>query len=272
MTHYIYIIENKINGKFYIGRTGNPSQRKRAHFSELRRGAHSNPRLQNAFNKYGEAAFDFRVVEVVDELFVQQKEKEWFYAFDCNKDFLYNCHFETTGGMLSHRPLTEEMKNNISKSLRDRTRKYIFDILDEGYARKVGLITLAKRYKVGSTTLLDYKEEWEILRGKEYGHPQIRTTLERLSNLVNTFRETGVIPDFKEYGLTKRSLDKHLHLFGMVREDFTLDKWKQEGVEKALTAIRLVKETGCSVLQALRETGATSTTYYKYLKENKCHT
>ncbi len=60
---YIYIIENSNTGKFYIGRTNDPAQRKRAHFSELRRGAHGNPRLQYSFNKHGEQAFEFKVVD-----------------------------------------------------------------------------------------------------------------------------------------------------------------------------------------------------------------
>jgi group I intron endonuclease len=87
---YIYIIENSKTGKFYIGRTNDPSARKRCHLSELRRGVHGNPRLQASFNKHGEDAFEFKVVDSATPEMITAKEAEWFSAFDENKNYLYN--------------------------------------------------------------------------------------------------------------------------------------------------------------------------------------
>lgn len=59
----IYKITNVINGKFYIGSSGNLKNRCSIHFAHLRRNSHSNKHLQNSYNKYGENNFIFSIVE-----------------------------------------------------------------------------------------------------------------------------------------------------------------------------------------------------------------
>lgn len=65
MTGYIYQIINKENGLRYIGKTINIKKRKDTHFRKLKNNEHVNSKLQNAWNKYGEEAFDF-TYEVFD--------------------------------------------------------------------------------------------------------------------------------------------------------------------------------------------------------------
>lgn len=61
--HVVYQITCSVNGKFYIGSTVNKAQRWGRHRRELRRGIHKNRNMQASWNKYGEAAFVFVVVE-----------------------------------------------------------------------------------------------------------------------------------------------------------------------------------------------------------------
>ena len=61
----IYSIKNKINGNFYIGSAVNFFHRRATHICELRKGKHGNKHLQRAWNKYGEANFEFFVLECV---------------------------------------------------------------------------------------------------------------------------------------------------------------------------------------------------------------
>lgn len=61
----IYYIENIINDKIYIGSSSNIEKRIANHRNCLRKQMHTNPRLQNSWDKYGEQAFDFGVVEIV---------------------------------------------------------------------------------------------------------------------------------------------------------------------------------------------------------------
>lgn len=73
----IYKITNKVNGKFYIGSSVNGYARKQVHFSKLRNNKHDNAHFQNSFNKYGESAFVFSIIEDVDAALLQ--ERELFY-------------------------------------------------------------------------------------------------------------------------------------------------------------------------------------------------
>jgi len=62
----IYEILNLRNGKRYVGSAVNLAHRWRQHQCELRKGRH-NPHLQNAWNKHGADAFEFRVLELVPD-------------------------------------------------------------------------------------------------------------------------------------------------------------------------------------------------------------
>lgn len=61
----IYRITCTSTGKFYIGSAINLYRRHYAHFHTLRFNIHKNPKLQAAFNKYGEEAFIFEIIELV---------------------------------------------------------------------------------------------------------------------------------------------------------------------------------------------------------------
>jgi group I intron endonuclease len=58
----VYEIINTINGKRYVGSSVNIRTRWNYHKGRLRRDCHSNYHLQNAWNKYGSNAFEFRVL------------------------------------------------------------------------------------------------------------------------------------------------------------------------------------------------------------------
>ena len=58
----IYKILNTANGHQYVGSTANLVNRKAVHWSTLKSGIHSNRYLQNAWNKYGPEAFEFRLI------------------------------------------------------------------------------------------------------------------------------------------------------------------------------------------------------------------
>lgn len=60
----VYVIENLIDGKKYIGSASlSFYKRKVDHWRKLRKGKHWNRYLQSAWNKHGESAFQFRVME-----------------------------------------------------------------------------------------------------------------------------------------------------------------------------------------------------------------
>jgi hypothetical protein len=74
----IYVIRNQINGHEYVGKTTHFSARWKDHRSQLCRRVHPNPHLTYAWHHYGEAAFEFRVLEVVTDLaLLDERERHW---------------------------------------------------------------------------------------------------------------------------------------------------------------------------------------------------
>lgn len=264
--NYIYVIKNIHTVQLYVGRTNNPDQRRRSHFSQLRKGNHSNPKLQNSFNKYGEDNFIFEIVDTALEKDIYDKEYEWFKFFDFDADTLFNCHFQTHGGPKIWKPHSEESKQKLSKSLKDRTRTYIFEILDERYETRASIINLCKKHNVSSNTLKDYTPEWEELRGlKMFDSPQTLGSRERVAKFAEDFKVIGIeaTKNLKDYNVSHQALKKYLPEFGLTLEDTHI---RADAVEKALAAIQMVKETGCSASHAIRSCKTSVTSFYKYLK------
>jgi group I intron endonuclease len=85
MSSGIYIIRNKTNGNVYIGSTSSFSKRKNRHFRYLRTGRHENKHLQNAFNKYGEDAFEFIIVKHTTNLLQEEQQllNQYFGKPEC---------------------------------------------------------------------------------------------------------------------------------------------------------------------------------------------
>lgn len=72
----IYKIVCKVTGEIYVGSSVNLRKRWGQHYSSLRKGNHVNPILQNAWNKYGEEAFCFVIMELIDKEMLLQREQE----------------------------------------------------------------------------------------------------------------------------------------------------------------------------------------------------
>jgi group I intron endonuclease len=78
----IYAIRHVASGKFYVGSAADIARRWADHRRELNKNAHCNRRLQNAWNKYGAAAFVFEILRAVDsgdDLFpLEQEHLDYF--------------------------------------------------------------------------------------------------------------------------------------------------------------------------------------------------
>lgn len=74
----IYEIRNTINNKRYVGSTVSLKTRKSGHFSKLRKGKHHSIILQRAFDKYGENAFFFSIIEEnIPQDYLIEREQYW---------------------------------------------------------------------------------------------------------------------------------------------------------------------------------------------------
>lgn len=79
----IYKITNTVNGKVYVGSATRFTGRWSKHRTDLNKNCHDNQKLQRAWNKYGEAAFVFSVLEYVEnKCDLIQREQFWIDALE----------------------------------------------------------------------------------------------------------------------------------------------------------------------------------------------
>jgi len=118
-TSGIYRIDCIPNGKFYIGSAQNLFQRWVAHQSDLRKGKHHSRYLQRAWDKYGDDAFTFTVIELVLLPFLLEREQYWLdrtRAYDGRVGFNNS---PTAGSSLGHKH-SEESRRHMSESRKGR--------------------------------------------------------------------------------------------------------------------------------------------------------
>lgn len=84
----VYCIFNKVTGQFYIGRSLDVNQRRYQHKYSLREHIHENPKLQKSWDKYGEPAFEFRVLMYTTPSLLDKVEKRFLESFRSNEKCL----------------------------------------------------------------------------------------------------------------------------------------------------------------------------------------
>lgn len=121
----IYKIECTETGKFYIGSSDNLHRRRREHYSDLRQNIHINPKLQHAWNKYGESKFYFTVLEVCSVKDKFDREQWWLDVMECYKQEKgYNISLLSTHGSYPFRSVACLNTEEVFESIKDGAEKY----------------------------------------------------------------------------------------------------------------------------------------------------
>lgn len=118
----IYQIVHVESGRRYIGSSAKVGARFSGHRSTLRRGCHGNSRLQNAWNKYGESAFAFEVIEWVDDV-LALLEREQVHLVSA-RPLVFNAGIEVrrpTFGVVKG-PMPEVQRANIAAALKGKKK------------------------------------------------------------------------------------------------------------------------------------------------------
>ena len=153
----IYKIENKVNGKVYVGQSVNIETRWKNHRCELNRGTHYNDYLQRSWNKYGSNNFDFVVIEECSKDDLDDRETYWIdYYNSC--DFLHGYNSQLGGaGDLMYKPVLQfDLSGNFIKewkSARDAA-------ITLGISQKGIYWCCVKKYKNSSLFIWIYKDEY----------------------------------------------------------------------------------------------------------------
>ncbi len=111
--YFIYVLENRINGKRYVGQTKNPSIRKRQHSYS----SSKCPYIANAIQKYGWDNFEFIVLEEHEKLSkANRKEKYWIRKLNTLSPNGYNLREGgDAGGKPSQETIEKIRKANLGR-------------------------------------------------------------------------------------------------------------------------------------------------------------
>lgn len=108
----IYQIRYLDSGKVYVGSAVYLAQRRRIHMHHLRTSRHHSVKLQRAYNKHGEDAFVFEVLELVDRSALIEREQFWIDKLNS-----YNAGYNALplAGSNAGMKLSEEQKEHLRK-------------------------------------------------------------------------------------------------------------------------------------------------------------
>jgi len=184
MNGFIYIIFNTENKKYYLGSTTNIETRFKMHLWKLKKGVHHSLHLQNAWNKYGESSFVFKVL--YESMDVRLDEQNELNQLDYSKS--YNISRSATGGndAVKFHPNYEEIKQKISISKKgkiptNRVEISVDGIIYPSYAHaknslNIPIVTiryrcLSKNSKFETWFIMGRKKEKESLvrQGSKHG-------------------------------------------------------------------------------------------------------
>ena len=118
----IYRITHKASGTTYVGSTNSAKRRWGEHKSCLRRGVHDNEHLQRAWQKYGETAFEWVVLEdgLADTDLIEH-EQSWLDEYR-ERGEVYNMG-DCAEAPMRGRHHTEETKRKMSRVFSEAHRR-----------------------------------------------------------------------------------------------------------------------------------------------------
>lgn len=95
--YFLYSLKNTVNGKMYIGITGNPYQREQMHRTYLNKGFHASDNMIIDYKKHGAKAFVFEVIaEFKTKGEAAKKEKEFIRFYEKKPEGIYNLRLKGT--------------------------------------------------------------------------------------------------------------------------------------------------------------------------------
>lgn len=179
----IYQIVNLKNKKCYVGSSLNLDKRLYEHKRLLKLGKHENNHLQNAWNKYGEDSFEFKIIEIIDVIedydennrFLRERETyyiELYKASDPN--FGYN--FLPGGIGTQGLPCSEEKKIKISEANKGREaynkgipmseeqKEILREINSEKYGKSIDIYTANKVFLETLPSIRDVHRKYGTAR------------------------------------------------------------------------------------------------------------
>lgn len=224
----IYSIKNIINGKLYIGQSRDIDNRWFQHKNSLKNNTHRNIHLQNAYNKYGENAFAYNIIEVIlDEKELNSKEK--IYIKHCQTNNIKYGYNLTEGG--EGYSINQEVKDKISISKRGNCSSLS---IEEVRKIKMALYCLMDRKEICNMFNINEKVLTQIAIGKSFVYvcEELNDSIhnlkqklidERNQNILQLFKDGNTIAEIvKIVGLSASVVEKCVYKYTNTVDSKTL--------------------------------------------------
>lgn len=133
----VYVIINTLTTKKYVGSAAHFQKRFNQHKSLLKRNIHPNIKLQRSWNKHGESAFEFSIVEFVENIKdLLLREQFHIDQFKATKNGNYNIN--PVAGSSLGRKTKESTKKLISSKLSGNNGYWYGKTFSDEHRKKVG--------------------------------------------------------------------------------------------------------------------------------------
>lgn len=134
----VYCIRNLLNEKRYVGSAAvSFRNRWNLHRATLNTNSHHNSHLQAAWNKYGESAFEFVILERCHPSRCIETEQKWLDDLE-TADPIKGYNYTPTAGSCLGMKLTKEMKEKIGRVHKGK-------VVSEETRRKIGNANRGKK-------------------------------------------------------------------------------------------------------------------------------
>jgi group I intron endonuclease len=203
----IYCIRNLSNNKVYIGKSKNIYKRIHQHLYDLKNGRKKNENqyLMNAWNKYGNDAFEYFVLEFLelDEGLLKDRELYWMEKYNStDRDFGYNLRKDTRTNLVTHLEtslkISTRLKKEWSSGIRDNHGVKLKESWKNDPERKEKQSLLFSRLKTKYSYILIHPDG--IVENCTYK----RLIELKLNNVFSTMQRKKVdTVKFKGYTITK---------------------------------------------------------------------
>jgi len=197
----VYCWVNVENGKIYVGSAKNLAKRKTEHLRALRLGKHHSPHFQRAWDAYGSEAFEFEVLELVeDEIWLRARETAWLnhlqsfkseFGYNVTRDGWSGAQFEPTERRKAAWKKNGENKRGTKDSPEVKTRKKAASKLKaqtEKFKQDIAVRRVGKTHSEDARANL--RAAWARKKARGYVAPPTFTTAGREPwNKGKTFSE-----------------------------------------------------------------------------------
>lgn len=114
----IYLIQNTVNGKVYVGKTVNFYRRWQAYKYAVRAGnvRKINEYFLNAIKKHGDKNFTFSMLEVCSVEDLAERELFWMLEYSSTDNAVgYNLRMDSSTGMITHEDTSKKISARLKK-------------------------------------------------------------------------------------------------------------------------------------------------------------